>query len=174
MEYTFTLRYRLAEIDGPVDSLLQVLAAAGCDDALVGIGLPGRIALEFVREASDAREAVLSAMRDVKSAVPGAVLIEAAPDLVGLSEVAELAGVSRQNMRQLMNRHASTFPAPVHEGSTAVWHLADLLAWLQARGSYSLDPLLLELARTTLQVNLAIGTRRAEPDMTVALEAMIA
>ena len=33
---------------------------------------------------------------------------------------------------------AGSFPAPVYEGSASIWHLADVLAWLQAKGSYSL------------------------------------
>lgn len=82
MECTFTLRYRIADIEGPVDSLLQDLARAGCDDALVGLGVPGCITLEFVREAPNARQALLSAMSDVKSAIPGALLTEAVRDLL--------------------------------------------------------------------------------------------
>ncbi len=71
---------------------------AGCDDALVGVGQPGRIALDFTREARSASEAVLSAIKDVQRAIPGARLIEAGPDYVGLTEVAEMVGVTRQNI----------------------------------------------------------------------------
>lgn len=48
-----------------------------------------------MREVSNAREAVGSALADVRRAVPDAKLIEATPDLVGLTDVAELMGVSR-------------------------------------------------------------------------------
>jgi len=47
MEFNFTLKYRLPEICDEIDVLEQRLAEAGCDDALVGIGLPGRLALAF-------------------------------------------------------------------------------------------------------------------------------
>jgi predicted DNA-binding transcriptional regulator AlpA len=57
-----------------------------------------------------------------------AKLIEAAPDFVGLTDVADLVGVTRQNMRKLMLSHATTFPTPVHQGSASVWHLADVMA----------------------------------------------
>ena len=40
-------------------------AEAGCDDALVGIGQPGRLALEFVREVSSAHDAIEGAIEDV-------------------------------------------------------------------------------------------------------------
>ena len=63
MEYTFTLKYQLADDDRDVDALVERLGAAGCDDALVGIGQPGRLALEFTREA-DSADAALRLMRD--------------------------------------------------------------------------------------------------------------
>lgn len=58
----------------------------------MGVGQPGRLALEFSREADSAEEAVRTALADVKSAVPSARLIEASPDLVGLADVADLVG----------------------------------------------------------------------------------
>ena len=56
----------------------------GCDDALVGIGKPGRIALDFTREADSAEEAVISALSAVKRAIPDAEFVEATPDFVGV------------------------------------------------------------------------------------------
>ena len=50
-EYEFTLKFRLPTPDADPESYLPALAEAGCDDALVGIGQPGRIALDFTREA---------------------------------------------------------------------------------------------------------------------------
>ncbi|MCP1454361.1 putative DNA-binding transcriptional regulator AlpA [Pseudomonas kilonensis] len=160
MEYIFTLKYQLADDGCAMDELVERLGEAGCDDALVGIGQPGRLALEFTREAPDAVKAVLSALADVHRAVPSAKLIEVAPDLVGLTDVAEIVGVSRQNMRKLMLAHPGSFPTPVHEGSTSIWHLADVLGWLQARGSYSLTKDVLDVAQVALQVNVAKEGRR--------------
>ena len=113
MEYTFTLKYRLLPADQNVDDLIERLGAEGCDDALVGVGQPGRMALEFTREAESARDALQSALADVKRAMPTAQLFEAAPDFVGLSDVAQVVGVSRQNLRKLMLSHAASFPAPL-------------------------------------------------------------
>ena len=87
MEYTFTLKYQLAEHDSDPDALVERLGAAGCDDALVGVGQPGRLALAFTREAGRAAEAMRSALADVKAAIPSARLIEVSPDLVGLTDV---------------------------------------------------------------------------------------
>lgn len=154
MEYEFTLRYQLSDGEN-VEALLERLAEASCDDALVGIGQPGRLALAFVREATSAKEAMESALADVRRAAPSARLIEVTPDLVGLTDVAALVGVSRQNMRKLMLAHSHTFPPPLHEGSASIWHLADVLAWMQARGSYSFAQEVLELARVAMRVNVS-------------------
>src|SRR5688572_19021726 len=129
MEYSFVLRFKLAEGSADSNDLVERLGEAGCDDALVGIGQPGRIALNFTREAKSARQAFVSALEDVRRAIPNAELIEASPDLAGLTDIAELVGVTRQNMRKLMVSHARTFPAPIHEGSVSLWHLAPVLEW---------------------------------------------
>ncbi len=173
MEYTFTLKYQLADDDRDPDALVERLGDAGCDDALVGIGQPGRLALEFTREADSADAAVRSALADVRSAVPAARLIEVAPDLVGLTDVADIVGVSRQNMRKLMLAHPGTFPAPVHEGSASIWHLADVLTWLQAKGSYSLAMDVLEVACVALQVNVAKEGRRLSRSASRELESLV-
>lgn len=64
-------------------------------------------------EAVDAGIAVCRALASVRIAVPTAKLIEVVPDLVGLTDVADIVGVSRQNMRKLMLAHPDKFPAPV-------------------------------------------------------------
>ena len=173
MEYTFTLKYQLADDEHDADALVERLGEAGCDDALVGIGQPGRLALEFTREAGSADEAVRSALADVRRAVPSASLIEVAPDLVGLTDVADIVGVSRQNMRKLMLAHPGSFPTPVHEGSASIWHLADVLAWLQVKGSYSLALDVLEVARAALKVNVAKEGRRLSRSASKELDALV-
>ncbi len=173
MEYIFTLKYRLAEHDDDPDALVERLGESGCDDALVGIGQPGRLALEFTREANSAEAAVRSALADVKRAIPSARLIEAAPDFVGLTDVAEVVGVSRQNMRKLMLAHPGSFPAPVHEGSASIWHLAEVLAWLEAKGGYPLERGVLEVSKVALQVNLAKEARRLPTKAARELNALV-
>jgi predicted DNA-binding transcriptional regulator AlpA len=173
MEYTFTLKYQLAAHDRDPDTLVERLAEAGCDDALVGIGQPGRLALQFTREADSAEAAMRSGLEDVRRAVPSAHLVEAAPDLVGLTDVAELVGVSRQNMRKLMITHVGTFPPPVHEGSAALWHLVDLLEWLQGKIGYSLDRRVMDVAQIALQVNVAKEGRRLAPAAQQSFAALV-
>jgi predicted DNA-binding transcriptional regulator AlpA len=174
MEYVFTLKYQLAEQDADFDEIVERLGEAGCDDALVGVGQPGRIALEFTREAASAEAALVSALANVKAAIPTAKLIEAAPDFVGLTDAAQAVGVTRQNMRKLMITHATSFPTPVHEGSTTLWHLADILAWLQAKGSYTLEKTLVDVAATAMQVNLAKEVRQVAPRVQREIGSLVA
>jgi hypothetical protein len=174
MEYEFTLKYQLAADDSDHDEIVERLAEAGCDDATIGVGQPGRIALVFARDGSTALAALMSALEDVKRAVPSARLIEAAPDFVGLTDVADVAGVSRQNMRKLMLSHAADFPIPVHEGNPSVWHLWDVLAWLNTRGGYDIKSDVLEVAKSAKQVNLAKEARELEPQVNRQLEDLIA
>lgn len=174
MAYTFTLKYQLTGDEGDLDAVVERLGQAGCDDALVGIGKAGRLALEFTREASSAEEALHTALADVRSAVPSAVLIEAKPDLVGLSDVAGITGMSRQNMRQLMLAHPASFPPPVHAGSTSIWHLADVLGWLDDRGDYTLPAEVMDVARATLRINAVKEARRVPAPVQQKLEPLIA
>ena len=171
MEYEFRLKFSLAgEIAPDMDRIVEYLGAAGCNDALVGTGQAGRIALDFTREAASAKQAVFSALEDVRRAIPTAKLIEVAPDFVGLSELAELIGVSRQNMRKLSIAHKDTFPIAMHEGSAALWHLSPILLWLKER-AYPIKQSLLDTAYIAMQINLAKEARQIEHQVqTEALE----
>ena len=160
IEYEFTLTFKLPDADPDGDSYIDALAEAGCTDALVGIGQAGRIALAFTRRAKSAFEAVSSALRDVRKAIPEAILVEASPDFVGLTDVAEIAGFTRQNMRKLMLGNSATFPAALHEGKPALWHLATVLTWLKDRQGRPVDAVLLEIAKANMTLNIAKEARQ--------------
>jgi predicted DNA-binding transcriptional regulator AlpA len=119
------------------------------------MGRTGRIAFQFSRYADSAAEAILSAIKNIKEAIPEATLIEAAPDLVGLSDIAEILGYSRQNIRKLMMNNLVSFPTPIHEGKIILWHLSNILTWVKESNRYRVDELLLDVARTNMQVNIA-------------------
>jgi hypothetical protein len=61
-----------------------------------------------------------------------------------------------------MLAHVGNFPAPVHEGSAAIWHLAELLEWLTVEGGYALDRALVGVARAALEVNLFMEALRLQ------------
>lgn len=173
-DYEFTLRYSLARPESDMDAVAEALYANGCDDALVGIGQIGRVALDFSRYATTARNAVLGAIRDVHYAIPDAALVEVSPDLVGISEVAALFGRSRQNMWKLLMSGRSAAPVPVYEGSSALWHLGQLLQWLADEKGYHVSAELLDLADVTMQVNRANSALSADIETVRELERLLA
>lgn len=83
MKFEFRLRYKLPNDQTDADQLMTRLCGAGCIDSLVGLGAVGQVSLEFIREASTAEKAILSAITDIKRALPSATLIEIAADVVG-------------------------------------------------------------------------------------------
>jgi predicted DNA-binding transcriptional regulator AlpA len=142
------------------ESVLGALLAAGCDDATVGIGKKGRIALDFTRSAASARDAMEGAIRDVQHAIPGTTLIEAEPDYVGVSDIADCIGVSRQYVLRVITESWHLFPPPVHEGSSAIYHLADVLAWFEREKKHRAQkPLLVEVAHAAKRVNVVREAR---------------
>lgn len=155
MKYEFEMSFKLPRPDADPNDFVDRLYEEGCGDATLGIGARGSIALDVTREASSAQQAIISVIEDVMRAIPGAELIEVRPDRVGLSDIAELVGVSRQNMRKLMVNHADTFPTPIHAGTTALWRAVSVLEWLSARGGYSIEQRLLDVSRVAMQINLA-------------------
>ena len=172
-EYEFTLRFTLP--DSMEDPAIHVerLAVSGCDDAMAGVGQSGRLALDFLRSSGSALEAITSALAQVKKAIPGVRLVEAAPDFVGLTDVAELLGVSRQYMRKLMVNNAGDFPAAVHEGKTAIWHLYELLLWLEQNKRYPMDDSLLDVASVAMMLNLARERRRVDPGLQKVVRSLV-
>ena len=172
-QYDFTLRFALGRDDTDPELCVEKLLAEGCSDALIGLGLQGRIALDFTREASSADEAILSALSDVQRAIPDASLVEATPDLVGLTDIANLLGFSRQYMRKLAVRKGSGFPPPVHEGKSAIWHLATVLSWFSDSKIREFDAALLEVAHVNMQCNLVKEVARMDRGMCNRLKGLV-
>ncbi|MEM6597814.1 MAG: DNA-binding protein [Cyanobacteria bacterium P01_C01_bin.69] len=130
-EYEFTLIFSLQDPAEDPSDYEQALEKNDCTDALIGLGSKGSIALMFDRAADSAFEAISSAIAAVSKSIPHSTLTEAQPDLVGITDVAELVDKSRQNIRKLVYAEGSGCPLPVHNGSSALWHLHDMLVWLQ-------------------------------------------
>lgn len=162
-EYEFTLKFSLQNAQADPQEYVEPLGKAGCDDALIGVGQCGRIALSFTRESISAYEAVSSAIKDIRKVLPNAKLVEAVPDLVGLTEVAELLGFTRQNMRKLMIRAGATFPAPVRDGKPAIWHLSQILSWMTKTGKYEINEALIDVTKTNMMYNVAIASQDLDP-----------
>ena len=162
MEYNFTLKFALGDPGADPESFVDALVEQGCDDALVGIGKRGRIALDFSRVAGSAEEAVASAIADVKRAIPGVRFVEATPDFVGVTDIAKILGCTRQNVTKMMASSGSRFPDPVHEGSWAIWHLETVLRWLIESQERGIDARLLEISRVNMRCNRMRDELRVE------------
>ena len=95
-EYEFTLTFNLPDAQSNPEDFLESLATVGCDDALIGIGKRGKIAVDFIRESSSAQEAVYSAIAQVVLAIPQAVFLDLSPDFISLMEVGQDLGNSKK------------------------------------------------------------------------------
>lgn len=172
-DYDFILKFELPGHDTDPEQFVDALYESGCDDASVGIGQQGRIALNFIRQSESALDAILSAISDVKKAIPGVKLIEATPDLVGLTDIADILGFSRQNMRKIAVKNKSAFPAPVHDGTVSLWHLFKVLKWFKASKAYNIEDSLIEVSRTNMQVNFASQMRDIDPKLQNSLQSIL-
>src|SRR5882724_7872170 len=156
--YEFTLRFQLPGSKPKPDVWLDRLYEAGCDDATVGVGRKGFVALMFAREAATAEKAVSSAIRNVRKAIPGAELVAADPDLVNLAELAKLTGCTRQNLRKYAAGEIRTvqrlFPPPAVSGPESFWRLAEVGHWISRHTSLKVKGEVLEIATATSKLNL--------------------
>ena len=156
--YDFTLAFALSRNRSNPENCLDALYEAGCADALVGTGMPGSIALNFSRTANSAEDAIRQAVNDVLTAIPDAELIELKPDLVGISDIAELLGCSRQNIRNLAKGGNSNFPSPSVSGSVPLWHFYEVANWLLKNSRIKIKPKAedVEVAKIAFQKNLDV------------------
>ena len=153
-EYDFTLTFTIPNPEER-DRYVEKLYEANCDDALIGIGKTGSIALNFIREKETAYQAIYSAIHDVREIIPEAIFLQAEPDLVGMSDLADLIGCTRQNIRKLLTNDSSS-PSPCYSYAFSLWHLADILFWLQESKSYAIDQSLLEVSEVNMKLNISV------------------
>lgn len=162
--YSFTLRFAMPDPKQFAAPLLDALHEAGCDDAVVGTARRGTLALAFDRAASSPERAISTAIRNVKSAIPGATLIGVSPDLVNLAELAAIMGGTRQNLRKYAageaRRVAKAFPPPVVEGPAPLWRLYEAAKWLDRHTPITPPDGLLAIARAAASQNLMLQRRR--------------
>jgi predicted DNA-binding transcriptional regulator AlpA len=161
--FTFMLNFTLPDPGGDPEQYLDALYEAGCDDASVGVGQRGMIGLDFTRVARCAEEALRSAVANVRAAIPGTSLVQAGPDLVGLTQMAEIFGFSRQNMRKYATGQSGAqgaFPVPVVLGDPSLWHLAEIVAWLRLNTAVQPPDDVLEVSRAAAKMNFEVERKR--------------
>jgi predicted DNA-binding transcriptional regulator AlpA len=164
-EYEFTLKFKLQNADVNPEIYVEKLYDSGCDDALIGIGKKGYIALDFIRESLSAEQAIISAINDLKKVIPKAILETISPDLVGVTDIATLLGCSRQNIRKLMLKDNLDCPPALYNGAQSIWHLSEILAWLAKNKNYPIDESLIEIAKIAMNLNIAKQYNQLDPNI---------
>ena len=175
MEYEFILKFALPKPDDDPSDFLDALYEAGCgDDAVIGVGKRGTIALDFTLQGESANEAVLSAVENVTKAIPGAVLTEVTPDLVTLAGVADVIGCSRQNIRKYAAGEIKTletaFPQPVVSGAATLWSLYEVTDWFKRNTDLRPPRSVIEVSRIARRINVGIQLRRVQETESIAAE----
>jgi predicted DNA-binding transcriptional regulator AlpA len=161
--FSFTLNFSLPGREDNPERYLDALFDAGCDDAAVGVGQYGMVGFDFTRAAASAEDAIRSAVENVRSAIPGAVLVQAGPDLLGLTEMAAIFGFSRQNMRKYATGQAGgpdAFPPPAVLGEPSLWHLAEIVVWFTLNTNVHSPEHVLEVSKAAAKVNFEIERKR--------------
>lgn len=134
MEYEFRFVVEGASVDdaGTVDLLRSEL------DAMLFRG-GGVDLLDIAATGETALEAAMTAARAVIELIPGMRLLHLRRDLVGVPEIAERIGVTRQNVHQWINgeRRNGSSPFPPPEGTAgrkSVWLWVEVNDWLNQHG----------------------------------------
>jgi hypothetical protein len=131
-EFEFTLA--LSGIHDVTSEVEDALYEAGCDDATLTVR-SGRVFLTFSRMASSLKDAILSAIKDVRNAGIGAdVLRLDVCDLVTQADIARKIGRSRQQVHQFIQgtRGPGGFPPPAGSVTdhSPLWFWAEVAEWL--------------------------------------------
>jgi len=94
--------------------------------------------------------------------------------MVGLTDIANILGFSRQYMRKLVVKSGPGFPLPVHDGKPAIWHLSTVLMWFMDKKSRNVDKSLLEVSRINMQCNLFKEAAGLDQDISDRLKGLVA
>ncbi|MDG9897701.1 DNA-binding protein [Klebsiella grimontii] len=167
--YNFTLT--LSGVTAHTVGLEDALHAAGCADALVCF-YGTAVYLEFDRECDSLEQAILSAIADIESAPALNARVESVDSaLVGLSDIAELTGLTRQAIALLKDgaRGSGQFPGPVQrvKGNSPLWRWKTVVGWLVMERRLTGDSPLVAHAEVLDNLNLALQLRATQESNTV-------
>lgn len=76
MRVAFSLKYQLSPGTPTGDALVEALASLGVRGVAPEAGVPGRVALDFLREADSILAAIGGAALALQEALPGAYLVD--------------------------------------------------------------------------------------------------
>lgn len=133
-EQGFEFALVLIGINSLTTEIENALFEAGCDDATIGVQY-GNVYMQFTRTAKSLKDAILSAIRDVRKANIGADVYRVDEcDLVTQSDIARRINRPRQVVHQFVTgeRGPGGFPAPachITDGHP-IWHWCAVSYWL--------------------------------------------
>jgi hypothetical protein len=176
-EYDFSLI--LTGVKELTTAVENALFEAGCDDATLSLQY-GLLYLEFSRQAPSLKDAILSAIRDVRKAAIGADVLRVDEcDLVTPAEIARRIGRTRQLVHQYTTgkRGPGGFPPPAcHLTDNApLWQWCDVSFWLSQNDM--IRPEQLHEAEVVAAVNLALERahrRKRSPELVDEVERAVA
>lgn len=136
--------------------LMDALYESGCDDGNLALS-NGRPQIRFSRESKSLKEAIVSAIRDVRSAGVEVLRVDL-EEMVCQSDIARLTGKSRQHIHQLIKglRGPGTFPAPLSRiKSKPVWAWHEVVLWFAENKIVPVERV--ETARTIGAINCLLN-----------------
>lgn len=156
----------LAGIAEVTESVENALFEAGCDDCTISMR-SGRVYLAFERTDVSMREAVLSAIRDVRKSGLGPHLLRVdICNLVTQSDIARRTGRTRQQIHQYItgSRGPGGFPAPTCEITDGhpLYRWCEVSEWLWLNGM--LKEAAFEAARDLDLINCILDWQRHQKD----------
>ena len=131
-DHTFTIRFAVPA--GDLDSLSTGIYEHIDEASLMGPDSDGTFLIEFDRQASQLAKAVTTAIEELRSALPEAVILRVeGDDLATIAQIARRAGRSDESVRLLAGgrRGPGGFPPAAGrlDARTRVWRWADVAPW---------------------------------------------
>lgn len=163
---TFEFTLILTGVEPAQEELENKLYEAGCDDALL-YSRGKTVYLDFVREAKNLEEAVLSAILAVEAInIEGLKVASLEPgDLVTSAEIARRLECSRESVRLLISgkRGKGNFPTPVAgvTTTTQIWRWTEVLTWYVKNQKVSTGDEMLKQAYTFREFNETLAARES-------------
>ncbi|KAA1155317.1 DNA-binding protein [Pseudoalteromonas sp. FUC4] len=162
---TYEFSLVLSGVDETTPNLDDALFEAGCDDGLV-CTYNNTVYVDFMREAINYKQAVMSAIKNVESAGLNARVISVdAGDLVGISDIAQLSELSKKTISAYKDgkRGKGNFPSPIQriKNTSPIWRWSDVATWLAEHGKIDIE--LAKNALITEAINQALQQRNPKP-----------
>jgi hypothetical protein len=167
-EYEFVLV--LGDVPDLTTEVEDALYEAGCSDGTIGMQA-GRLSIDFTRRAASKKDAILSAIKDVRNAKIGARVLRVDDcDLVTQAEIGRRIERSRQQVHQYVSgeRGPGGFPPPVCQiiDGTPLWHWCEVAYWLASHDMITEEAMIAARDTETINAILSFVNQQAtHPDL---------